>query len=59
MIFIHRLRDCTFTGQRRVIIQERLSIKVVNKFIKIRNFGSYFICQNVDDGGSIKVSGCF
>ena len=43
-------------GQKRVIIQERFHVQVVNKFIKVKNFGSYWIHQNVDHSGSIKIS---
>ena len=43
-------------GQKRVTIQERFHVQVVNKFIKVKNFGSYWIHQNVDHSGSIKIS---
>ena len=58
MIFIHKCKACPFTGKSRVIIQERFHIKVNKKFIKIKNFRSYCICQNTDHSMSTKMNRC-
>ena len=31
----------------RIISQKRFEIKVIDKFIKVENFGSYWIHQNI------------
>ena len=36
MIFIHKSRTCTVTGQS--IIQERLHVKIINKIVNIKNY---------------------
>ena len=44
------------TGQSRVTIEEHLHIKIINKFIRIKNLGSYWIDQGISHGGSIKMN---
>ena len=57
MIFIHKWRTYRVAGQGRVIIQEQLHIKIVNKFVKVQNFESYCIHQSNYQGESIKMNG--
>ena len=40
------------------IVKESLHIKVINKFIKVKNFGPYWICQSIDHNWSIRTSRC-
>ena len=51
------MENLSNTGQKSVNIQGRLYIKIIDKFIEIRNFGSYWIHQNIDSG-SIKMKRC-
>ena len=41
-------------GQSKVIIQERFHIKIINKFIKVKNFASYWIHEGMAHRRSIK-----
>ena len=58
MNFIRNWRACSLAGQNRVFVQERLHIKVINKFIKVKNCGFYCICLSIDHSGRIKMSRC-
>ena len=58
MNFIRNWRACSLAGQNRVFVQERLHIKVINKFIKVKNCGFYYICLSIDHSGRIKMSRC-
>ena len=39
MIFIHKWKNCIPLEQNKIIIQEYVLIKIINKFMKAKNFG--------------------
>ena len=56
--FICNWRACSLAGQNRVLVQECLHNRVINKFIKVKNSGFYCICRSIDHSGRIKMSSC-
>ena len=49
-------RTCKFITQSCVTVHDRLHLKVIEIFIIVKTFGSYWIHQSKDQSGSIKMS---
>ena len=47
---------CILQGKVELSSQNTFTIKVISKFIKVKNCGTYWICQSIDHGWSIKTS---